>query len=56
MSQVKLEPGWLDRDISQATERTSAWNKQKVKQPTSEPSNRTQPQAPPVEAGQSPKD
>jgi hypothetical protein len=56
MSQVKLEPGWLARDVSQATERTNAWNLQKSKSVVGEPSNKSASQKGHSESGQSQKD
>jgi hypothetical protein len=49
MSEVKLEPGWLTRDVIQATQQTTGWNSQKsqsarpnpMKQPAPESGNDT---------------
>jgi hypothetical protein len=40
MSDVKLEPGWLARDVQKATKQTSSWNSSKnqtAKTPTANP-------------------
>jgi hypothetical protein len=55
MSDVKLEPGWLARDVTQATERTSTWNVQKAKSPEGDRANRPPPEAQNT-IGQGPKD
>jgi hypothetical protein len=43
MSEVKLEPGWLTRDVLQATQQTSIWNSQKSQNIRSNPIKQSPP-------------
>jgi hypothetical protein len=43
MAELKLEPGWLTRDVKAATERTNDWSADQSRRQASKPEN--QPQA-----------
>jgi hypothetical protein len=45
MSEVKLELGWLTRDVMQATQQTSAWNSQKSQSARPNPAKQPAPES-----------